>query len=61
MAQETLITIEQAAEELGLDRSQVRRLCQQGKIAGARKFGGVWIIHGPLTYARRRSPKVAKE
>jgi hypothetical protein len=37
---------EQAARRLKLSPSQVRRLCSQGRLAGAKKEKGVWAIYG---------------
>ena len=41
------ITIEQAISALGLGPSMIRRLCGQGRIAGAEKVAGAWRIPFP--------------
>jgi len=43
MAQE-LITASEAAKRLGVKRSWISRLCQQGRIPDAQKVGTVWVI-----------------
>ena len=38
----------QAAEDLGIDQSQVRRLCRDGRIQGAVRQGRDWRIPSPV-------------
>lgn len=40
-----IITIDEAASSLGLHVQSVYRLAQRGKLPGARKFGGRWLIN----------------
>ena len=48
-------TTQQAAKELGLEVSHVRRLLEQGKIKG-KKWGRDWQVLS-LDYQRKRRPK----
>jgi len=50
-----MYTVKEAAQKIGLDRSQVRRLLAKGEIEG-KKFGRDWIVFN-LDYKRRRKPK----
>ncbi len=43
MAQD-LITASEAARRLGVSRSRITVLCQQGRIPDAQKVGTVWVI-----------------
>lgn len=38
------ITIREAAEKWGISLRLTQRLCTQGRVPGARKFGGAWAI-----------------
>lgn len=38
------ITVKEAAEKWNISERQVQKLCSQGRVEGARKFGGVWRI-----------------
>lgn len=38
------ITVPEAARRLGVTRQWVFRLCQDGRITGARKIGRQWVI-----------------
>lgn len=49
----------EAAQQLGLDESQIRRLLQKGEIKG-KKLGRDWVVLS-LDYKRKRKPKVKKE
>lgn len=42
-------TVEQAAERLGIDPSQVRRYCRDGKMPGATKMGRMWVVPSGAT------------
>ena len=48
-------SVNEAAQRLGLDPSQVRRLLAEGKIEG-KKLGRDWVVL-ELNYKRRRRPK----
>ena len=50
-----MYSVKQAAEELGLDTSQVRRLLAKGEIKGV-KLARDWIVLD-LSYKRKRKPK----
>jgi excisionase family DNA binding protein len=53
-----ICSVNEAAQKLGLDPSQVRRLLRNGKIAGKR-LGRDWVVL-ELSYRRRRKPKTKK-
>lgn len=53
-----MYSVREAAQKLGLDTSQVRRLLAQGKIKGT-KLARDWIVLD-LGYQRRRAPKSKK-
>ncbi len=38
------ISIEEAAQKLGYEKSSVTLLCRQGKLDGAIKIGGRWLV-----------------
>lgn len=48
-------SVKEAAQKLGLDTSQVRRLLADGKIKGV-KLARDWVVL-ELNYKRRRRPK----
>lgn len=50
-----MYNVEEAANKLGLDPSQVRRLLRSGEIKG-KKWGRDWVVLD-LTYERKRKPK----
>lgn len=54
---ERMLTIAEAATVLGLTPSTVRADAAAGRIPGARKFGGVWMIPDP---PKRRLPNHAQ-
>lgn len=41
---EDYISIAEASKLFGHDRNFWARLCQQGKLPGARKIGRIWVI-----------------
>ena len=43
-----IITVNDAARELGVSPIWIRVLCGQGRISGARKFGPAWAIPSPV-------------
>ena len=47
-------TIREAAAELGLEESWVRRLCIAGRIVGAVKVGRDWMIPKPVKRVEAR-------
>jgi len=53
-----MYSTKEAAQQLGLDESQVRRLLQQGEIKG-KKLGRDWVVL-ELDYRRKRKPKRKK-
>ena len=54
-----MYSVKEAAQKLGLDTSQVRRLLAKGEIKGV-KLARDWIVL-ELTYKRRRKPKTKKK
>jgi len=50
-----IYSVTEAAERLGLDTSQVRRLLRGGNIKG-KKLGHDWVVLS-LDYKRKRKPK----
>ena len=50
-----MYSVKEAAQEIGLDPSQVRRLLAKGEIKG-KKLGHDWIVLS-LDYKRKRKPK----
>jgi excisionase family DNA binding protein len=62
MQESPYYTPEQAAIVLQKHPDTVRRLCQKGKIEGARKFGGEWLIprssiDPPVTQQKPTTPR----
>lgn len=53
-----MYSTKEAAQRLGLDESQIRRLLQNGEIKG-KKIGRDWIVLD-LSYKRKRKPKAEK-
>jgi len=54
-----IYSVSEAAERLGLDTSQVRRLLRD-KIIKGKKLGHDWVILS-LDYKRKRRPKGGKK
>ena len=50
-----MYSVKEAAQKLGLDTSQVRRLLAKGEIKGV-KLARDWVVL-ELNYTRRRKPK----
>ena len=50
-----MYSVKEAAEKLGLDTSQVRRLLAKGEIKGV-KLARDWVVLD-LSYKRKRKPK----
>lgn len=53
-----MYSVNEAAQKLGLDESQVRRLLRSGEIKG-KKWGRDWMVL-ELDYKRKRKPKTKK-
>ena len=53
-----MYSVKEAAQKLGLDTSQVRRLLAKGEIKG-KKLGRDWVFLS-LEYKRKRKPKTRK-
>jgi excisionase family DNA binding protein len=53
-----MYSVKEAAEKLGLDTSQVRRLLAKGEIKG-KKLARDWVVL-ELNYKRRRKPKTKR-
>jgi hypothetical protein len=54
-----MYSVKDAAQKLGLDTSQVRRLLANGDIKGV-KLARDWVVL-ELTYKRRRKPKTKRK
>ena len=54
-----MYSVKEAANQLGLDPSQVRRLLAKGEIEG-KKLGRDWVVLD-LNYTRKRKPKGGKK
>ncbi len=50
-----MYSVKEAAQKIGLDTSQVRRLLAKGEIKG-KKLGHDWLVLS-LDYKRKRRPK----
>ena len=55
----TVYSVKEAAQKLGLDTSQVRRLLAKGEIKGV-KLARDWVVL-ELTYKRKRAPKTRRK
>jgi excisionase family DNA binding protein len=53
-----MYSVKEAAQKLGLDTSQVRRLLAKGEIKG-KKLARDWVVLS-LDYKRKRKPKTKK-
>ena len=42
------LSVEMAADRLGVSSRYVRRLCQDGRVRGARRLGHSWVIPMPI-------------
>ena len=58
------ITVQEAARKWGISQRRVQRLCRDGRVDGARKFGGTWVIPAsarkpadPRQRTRRSAPE----
>jgi excisionase family DNA binding protein len=55
------ITTAEAAERVGTTTRYVQKLCREGKVAGAARFGGVWMVPSTFRWKpQKRGPKVKK-
>ena len=55
------LSVEMAAERLGVTARYIRRLCKEGRVRGAKRLGHSWVIPTPLDIAEgsRGRPGVA--
>ena len=55
------LSVEMAADQLGVTPRYIRRLCQDGRVRGARRLGHSWVIPVPLDIAEgsRGRPGIA--
>ena len=56
---EDYISIREAAERWGVSERRVNQFCAEGRIAGARKFGGAWAI--PAGAEKPADPRRGKQ
>ena len=56
------LSVEMAAERLGVTPRYIRRLCKEGRVRGAKRLGHSWVIPAPLDIAEgsRGRPGVAR-
>jgi excisionase family DNA binding protein len=55
------ITTAEAAERVGTTTRYVQKLCREGKVAGAARFGGVWMVPSTFRWKpQKRGPKAKK-
>ena len=55
----TVYSVKEAAQRLGLDTSQIRRLLAKGEVKGV-KLARDWIVLD-LSYERKRRPKTRRQ
>jgi hypothetical protein len=48
------ITTEQAARRIGTTARYVQMLCKEGKVKGAKKFGGAWMVPSGFKWTRQK-------
>ena len=55
------LSVEMAADQLGVTARYIRRLCQDGRVRGAKRLGHSWVIPVPIDIAEgsRGRPGVA--
>ena len=53
---EDLVSVQEAANMLSLDRSRIGKLCRQGRFDGARKIGERWVIPRDAVINFKRRP-----
>ena len=55
------LSVEMAANQLGVTSRYIRRLCKEGRVRGAKRLGHSWVIPTPLDIAEgsRGRPGVA--
>ena len=55
------VSVEMAADQLGVTPRYIRRLCQKGRVRGAKRLGHSWVIPVPLNISMgsRGRPGVA--
>ena len=55
------LSVEMAANQLGVTTRYIRRLCQAGRVRGAKRLGHSWVIPMPIDIAKgsRGRPGVA--
>jgi hypothetical protein len=55
------ITTEQAARRIGTTARYVQMLCKEGKVKGAKKFGGAWMVPASFKWEPQKpGPKPTK-
>lgn len=59
MSNKKMLTVRQAASSLGNTQKHVRDLLYEGKLAGAKKAGGCWLIPAAVVEARLKAREEA--
>ena len=57
---EEFVSVQEAANIMGLDRSRVGRLCREGRFPGAAKVGSSWIISREVVLNHKLLPPGVK-
>ena len=53
---EEFVSVQEAADIMGIDRSRVGRLCREGRFSGATKIGASWIIPRESVLSHKHLP-----
>jgi len=55
------ITTAEAAERTGTTLRHIQKLCREGKVPGAARFGGVWMVPSTFRWKpMKRGPRAKK-
>ena len=54
------ITTAEAADRLGTTLRRIQSLCREGKVPGAARFGGVWMVPSTFRWKPKKKAKTRK-
>jgi len=55
------ITTAEAADRIGTTLRVIQRLCREGKVPGAARFGGVWMVPSTFRWKpKKQGPRARK-
>jgi hypothetical protein len=54
------ITTAEAADRLGTTLRRIQNLCREGKVPGAARFGGVWMVPSTFRWKPKKKAKARK-